>query len=178
MTQPSTTPSDRTQEKVDPSYESGEPHPPNLAPTPDQLSERETLINRLSYAGLIPFILLSLLLWLVDDQLHPFVSIALTAYGASVTSFLGGIHWGVVFKANMEHNRLHLLWGVTLPLISWVAVVMPAFAGLPLLGLLLIVAYGVDRNYYPSAGLKQWLTLRFRLTVVSSLSCFLAAAAT
>ena len=143
-----------------------------------QLAQREALIERLSYAGLTPFILLPLLLWLVDDQLHPCVSIALTAYAASIASFLGGIHWGMVFKESDEHNNLHLLWGVSLPLLSWLAVVMPAYAGLPLLGVILIVAYAVDRKSYPSAGLKHWLTLRFRLTVVASLSCFLGAGAT
>ena len=104
--------------------------------------------------------------------------IALTAYAASIASFLGGIHWGMVFKESDEHNNLHLLWGVSLPLLSWLAVVMPAYAGLPLLGVILIVAYAVDRKSYPSAGLKHWLTLRFRLTVVASLSCFLGAGAT
>jgi Protein of unknown function (DUF3429) len=146
--------------------------------TPDHQTQREWLIDRLSYAGLIPFVLLALLLWLVDDQLHPYVSIALTAYAASITSFLGGVHWGIVFKESSEHNRFHLVWGVCLSLGSWLAVVMPAYAGLPILGVLLIVAYGVDRNVYPKAGLRHWLTLRFRLTVVSSLSCFLGAAAT
>jgi len=34
----------------------------------------------------------------------------------------------------------------------------------------------VDRKLYPTIGASGWLTLRFRLTVVSSLSCFLAAA--
>ncbi len=146
--------------------------------TQAQLAERELWISRLSYAGLLPFVLLPLLLWLVDDPLHPFVAIALTAYAASIASFLGGIHWGVVFKQSSAQNQLHLVWGVSLPLLSWLCVVMPAYAGLPLLGLLLIVAYGVDRKSYPSAGLKHWLTLRFRLTVVASLSCFLAAGAT
>ena len=44
------------------------------------------------------------------------------------------------------------------------------------LGGVLIVCYIVDRKLYPSIGAAGWLTLRFRLTVVSSLSCFFAAA--
>jgi len=55
---------------------------------------------------------------------------------------------------------------------------MPAYAGLPFLGLLLIAAYLVDRKTYPNAGLKHWLTLRFRLTVISSVACLLASGAT
>ena len=178
MTHPAAFPNDRPQESVDQTHTNAALEEEHSLIKPKDPKERDALIERLSYAGLMPFVLLSLLLWLVEDQLHPFVSIALTAYGACITSFFGGIHWGIVFKESSEQNRLHLVWGVSLSLLSWVAVVMPAFAGLPLLGLLLIVAYGVDRSSYPSAGLKHWLTLRFRLTVVASLSCFLGAAAT
>jgi hypothetical protein len=39
------------------------------------------------------------------------------------------------------------------------------------------VCYLVDRRVYPAYGLSKWLTLRFRLTLVASMSCFMAAAA-
>jgi hypothetical protein len=55
---------------------------------------------------------------------------------------------------------------------------MPAFAGLPLLAMLLVACYLVDRKTWPEAGLRDWMTMRFRLTVVSTLSCLLGAAAT
>jgi hypothetical protein len=35
----------------------------------------------------------------------------------------------------------------------------------------------VDRRLYARAGLQGWLTLRFRLSAVASLSCFIAAGA-
>ena len=140
MTHPAAFPNDRPQESVDLKHTDAALQEEHSLIKPKHSKARDALIERLSYAGLMPFVLLSLLLWLVEDQLHPFVSIALTAYGACITSFLGGIHWGIVFKESSEQNRLHLVWGVSLPLLSWVAVVMPAFAGLPLLGLLLIVA--------------------------------------
>jgi hypothetical protein len=71
-----------------------------------------------------------------------------------------------------------MIWGVTPSLVAWVAVIMPAFAGLPVLALLLIGCYLVDRKTWPEAGLREWMTLRFRLTVVSVLSCLIGAAAT
>ena len=55
---------------------------------------------------------------------------------------------------------------------------MPAFAGLPVLALLLIACYLVDRKTWPEAGLREWMTLRFRLTVISTLSCLIGAGAT
>ena len=48
---------------------------------------------------------------------------------------------------------------------------------LTLLALVLVVCYLVDRKTWPQAGLRQWMTLRFRLTTVSVLSCLLGAAA-
>ena len=48
----------------------------------------EQTINRLGYAGLIPFVLLAALLWLVDAALIPFVAIALGGYAAAIVSFL------------------------------------------------------------------------------------------
>ncbi len=144
--------------------------------TPD--SNAGLLIERLGYAGLIPFVVLALFMWIVSAEAHPFVAIALSAYGATIASFLGGIHWGIGLRHNAPQRKLHMLWGVVPSLVSWVAVIMPAYAGLPVLGFLLIGCYLVDRKTWPEAGLRDWMTLRFRLTVVSALSCLLGAAAT
>jgi len=43
---------------------------------------------------------------------------------------------------------------------------------------MLLVCYAVDRRIYPTQGLSHWLTLRFRLSAVAALSCFLGAAGT
>ena len=78
-------------------------------------SSLEKTIQRLGYAGLIPFVLLSLLMWLVHVELLPFVSIALAAYAAAIASFLGGIHWGLGFMKGEASPRFHFLWGVFRP---------------------------------------------------------------
>ena len=133
---------------------------------------------RLSYLGLLPFVLGAALLWLIDHpDAHAFVALAVAAYGATVLAFLGGVHWGLTMD---EHGEPPLArwWSIVPPLVGTLAVVMPAFAGLPLVGMMLVVCYLVDRRLYPQARLAHWLTLRFRLTVISSLCCFLAAAAT
>ena len=59
---------------------------------------------------------------------------------------------------------------------AWLALLMPPHAGLVVMGALLIACYLLDRKHYLELGVSGWLTLRFRLTVVASLSCFLAAA--
>ena len=133
-------------------------------------------IQRLSYAGLIPFVLLALLMWLVHADLLPFVSIALAAYAAAIASFLGGIHWGLGFMKGEAATRFHFVWGVLPSLMAWLALMMPAHAALPLLGLVLIACYAVDRKTYPEVGLSRWLPMRLQLTVVAVLSCVLSAA--
>jgi hypothetical protein len=138
-------------------------------------------VKRLAYAGLLPFIGMAALLWLVDPELHPFVALAMAGYGAAIVSFLGGIHWGIGFKnAARMHNAplFNFVWGVVPSLLAWVAVTMPAYAGLPLLAILLGVCYAVDRKAYVKADLQEWLPLRWHLTLVAALSCLIGAAAT
>lgn len=146
-------------------------------------------IDQLGYAGLLPFAGLASLMWLVHADLLPFVAVALTGYAAVIVSFLGGIHWGVGFLHNPANTqptplesspaalRFHFVWGVVPSLLAWLALLMPTYAALPLLGLALVACYAVDRKTYPAAGLSRWLPLRLRLTVVATLSCVLGAAA-
>lgn len=135
------------------------------------------LITRLGYAGLVPFILLPSLMWLVDTELLPFVAMALIGYASTIVSFLGGVHWGIGFMKGDAAPRFHVIWGVVPSLFAWVALMMPAYAALPLLGLVVVACYVVDSKTYPNAGLAGWLALRLRLTVVATLSCVLGAAA-
>ena len=55
---------------------------------------------------------------------------------------------------------------------------VPPHAGLVIQGVALVACYLVDRRVYPAFGLSKWMTLRFRLTFVAALCCFVAAACT
>ena len=136
----------------------------------------EKTIQRLGYAGLIPFVMLTVLMWLVHADLLPFIAVALAAYAAAIASFLGGIHWGLGFMKGEAAPRFHFFWGVVPSLLAWLALMMPAYAALPLLGLVLMACYAVDRKTYPAVGLARWLPMRLQLTVVATLSCVLSAA--
>jgi hypothetical protein len=147
------------------------------------------LIRVLGHGGLVPFVVLSATLWLVAGNLQAWVAMALVAYAALIISFLGGIHWGIGWHAGLRDRqdkqapralhaqRRHFLWGIVPSLMAWPGVLMPAFAGLAWLGFFLIIAYLADRALYTRAGLQQWLTLRFRLSAVAALSCFIGAGA-
>jgi hypothetical protein len=142
---------------------------PSISPAPAAL--------RLGYAGLLPFVGGALLVWLVWPEAHPYTTLALSAYAAVIVSFLGGIHWGIGFREAAPPTSL-FVWGIVPSLVAWVAVMMPASAGLVIHGLMLLLCYAVDRRVYPRHGLSGWLTLRFRLSTVAALSCFLGAAGT
>lgn len=145
------------------------------------------LVRTLGHAGLIPFGLLALLLWLLKAELQTFVAIALAAYAALIVSFLGGIHWGIGWMAGRQAQKVgsgahhaqrnHFLWGIVPSLLAWPGMLMPPFAGLAWLGFVLILCYLADRTLYARAGLQAWLTLRFRLSAVAALSCFIGAGA-
>lgn len=160
---------------------------PTLPSLPDHHhAEPSDLALKLGYAGLIPFLGGALFIWLlvgrIDEQPFVFVVRALTSYAALVVSFLGGVPWGLIMWRSAsgmvlpdKHKRA--LWtGVAYSLAAWLALMMPPHAGLVVMGVLLVACYLTDRKRYPELGVAGWLTLRFRLTTLASLSCFLAAA--
>lgn len=154
---------------------------PSSMPLPDAGGEphKHPLIHRLGHAGLIPLVGLALLIWLVTPDLQSWVALALASYAALIASFLGGIHWGIGWSqlTRAPDSKTHFLWGVIPSLLAWPGLVMPPHAGLAWLGLVLIVCYLVDRKLYAQAGLGAWLQLRFRLSAVAALSCFIGAGA-
>lgn len=140
-------------------------------------SAPSALATRFGYAGLIPFVLLAALLWIVHADLRPWLTIALTSYAALIATFLGGIHWGIAAQRPHHEQAFHYIWGITPSLIAWLGLIMPAYAGLPVLAALLIICYLVDRRTYVTAGWSAWLPMRLRLTAVAALSCLIGAGA-
>ena len=127
----------------------------------------ECYASRLGYAGLIPFVVLSALMFRGEWQQQ--AGQALVAYGAVIISFLGAWHWGsAVSGATLGNPARRLLFGVTPALIGWAALFLPLNYGLILIvtGLLLTyladVRWGVTHAWY--------LRLRTRLTWVSTAS--------
>ena len=130
---------------------------------------------RLGYAGLIPFVFGAVLVHLVDVPLMPFPMLALAAYAATIASFLGGIHWGLAMRDTRQVHLFPYVWGVIPSVLASVAVLMPPWAGLVVLGVLLALCYLVDRQLYALYHMQGWLPLRLRLTLVASLSCMVGA---
>ncbi len=135
------------------------------------------LIRQLGHAGLVPFVLLALTVWVLTDiDLQVWAALAMASYAALVVSFLGGIYWGALWAAPKPQTH-GLWWGIAPSLLAWPGVLMPPHAGLVWLALVLVACYLVDRKLYPTLGLAQWLSLRFQLSAVATLSCLVAAGA-
>lgn len=142
----------------------------SLPPTPaDQIA------NRLGYLALLPFVAGAFAIWFVRVDARAIATMALSAYAATVVSFIGGIYWGFGFRSATPRAGL-FVWGVVPALVACVALLMQPAAGLVIHGAMLIVCYLVDRRVYPTEGAARWLVLRFRLSGVASLACFLGAA--
>ena len=132
----------------------------------------------LGYGGLIPFVGLALAIWLLDptdpaDRARG-VS-ALLGYGATILSFLGAVHWGLVMRQASGQSLGLLVWGVAPSLFAWLALLINPAAGLWLIAAGLWACFLVDRMVYPKFGVRAWLPMRLALTLVASLSCIAGA---
>ena len=132
---------------------------------------------RLGYGGLIPFVGLAAALWVAQPGDWPLAGTALVGYSATIASFLGAIHWGLVMRDGPAQPGPLLLWGVVPSLLGWLALLAGALPGLLVVTALLWACLAVDRVLYPRYQLHAWLPMRWRLTLVASLSCLAGAAA-
>ena len=133
--------------------------------------------RRLGFGGLIPFVGSAVALWLAPSGGWPLAGMALLGYGATISSFLGAIHWGLVMREGPAQPLPSLLWGVVSSLLGWVALLLGHAAGLLLIAALLWACFAVDRVVYPRYQLQAWLPMRWRLTLVASINCLAGAAA-
>ncbi len=136
-----------------------------------------TFAQWLGYAGLIPFVALAAAVWWLPAAERITAAFALTAYGATITSFLGAIHWGLAMRGQTEHTSpWHFFWGVVPSLLAWFALLLAPVAGLVMLAVLLALCFAVDRATYAQFGLQHWLRLRWHLSLVAGAACLTAAA--
>jgi hypothetical protein len=147
-----------------------------MPPSPAPPSRAARLLGA---AGLVPFVTAALALWLLAPAWRAAAALVLSAYAATIVSFLGGIHWGLAARrlpGTPSADGL-LAWGVMPSLAAWCALLLPPAPGLVVLAVALVVCYAVDTRAFPREGLAGWLPMRLRLTVVAAISCLAGAAA-
>jgi len=127
----------------------------------------------LGYSGLIPFVALATMAWTLSPPDQALAGFALRAYGVTIASFLGAIHWGLAMR-QLHPDKLLLWWGVTPSLVAWLSLLVVPMAGCFVLAATLWLCFWVDRRVYPAFGLQDWLKMRLVLTTVASASCLVA----
>ena len=123
-------------------------------------------VRLLAYSGLVPFIALAALSFLVSPAQRPTVIFSLLAYGATIVSFLGAIHWGLTMIENPPNKR-QLVWGVVPSLLAWMSLMIEVEFGLSLVAAVLLMCLVVDYKIYPGFGLEHWLRMRLILSIVA-----------
>lgn len=132
----------------------------------------------LGVAGLIPFLGFAALAVSGTDGGLGTIGLSprtiLSAYGAIIASFLGGIRWGAA-AARGAGNADYLL-AVVPSLLAWAALAAPAPWDLRILGLL-VLAWGlIDQDLSRRGLVPHWLgRLRLVLSVVAGLALLVAA---
>lgn len=116
-------------------------------------------------AGLVPFAVCAVLIWLLP---HPWNGFALDVqlyYGATILSFLGAAHWGLALAgqgtggdSRAACSWIRLGWSVAPALVAWISLIMVpligvitqilAFAAL-FFGDLRAVRLGLAPGWYP-----------------------------
>jgi hypothetical protein len=81
----------------------------------------------LGMAGLIPFVLPGIGVWLTTGQLSGFLHTVLIAYALAIASFMAGAQWGFGSVAGLDDGaRLKVLASSVIPcLVAWVGVFAP-----------------------------------------------------
>ena len=130
-------------------------------------------------AGLIPFAGLALAALLLPEW-RGLALIALLAYGATIASFLGAVHWGLALhpapgEEGAAWGRMGL--GVVPSLLAWVALLLPLGPGLLALAAIL-VATALAETLAAWRGLVPvpYLRLRWGLSLGAA-ACLLLGAA-
>jgi hypothetical protein len=141
-----------------------------------QFSGPPTWANLLGFAGLIPFVALSAAFFLPVHIPHTFINYALSSYAVAIISFLGAIHWGLEMRESptATTNPAAWIWGITPSLLAWFTTLLTPPFNLLCMAIVLWLCYRVDQKRYPHYQMEFWLPMRFRLTLVASISCLVS----
>nr|WP_298410789.1 DUF3429 domain-containing protein [uncultured Halomonas sp.] len=131
----------------------------------------------LGYAGLIPFLVGAICVFVAPLLWQALAIKAFIFYSAVILSFLGGIHWGVAMSQDAPDTRnfsMRLVLSMVPSLLAWPALLLNYVAGI----LVLMIGFLFLRLYERQASsierLPRWYqNLRSVLTVVVVL-CHLA----
>ena len=129
----------------------------------------------LGLAGTIPFIFLSLSIWIFSYELKLLAIINLINYSVVILSFIGAIHWGVAMVRN-ENNYKSYLISIMPALLSWfllsfMGFIVSLMTIFIILMFLFLGMFFIDVKAVKEKIIPQWyLSLRKIITVIVFLS--------
>ena len=98
--------------------------------------------------GAAPFVGLAVAIPFLTSEPRSFAAHALVAYGATILSFLGGVHWGLAIGSQGGPDRgtlaSRLILSVLPSLAGWAALLVEQRAGLFILAIAIAAMLGVD----------------------------------
>lgn len=128
----------------------------------------------LGLAGLLPFFALAVFSWLSPPAELGGVLKAQAHYAASIFTFLGALHWGVVLaRSEITDGRAvtRLLWSVLPSITAWILTLYGVRVALPGLFAGLLLALVIDWRLYRGTGVPAWfMPLRLVLSM-GALAC-------
>lgn len=134
----------------------------------------------LGLAGLIPFVGMTVAIHALDAQRASLVHAQL-AYGATIVSFIGALHWGLAMRdaaldATAQWRALG--WGVMPSLVAWCALLLPLPTGLWVLAALVPACWWMDALLSRALSLEPWfMQLRTLLSAIVTICLLLSALA-
>lgn len=130
------------------------------------LPGNQQIAQTLGYAGLIPFITLSIGSWI--ETPHSYNSVyALIAYAAIILSFMGAIHWGMAMSKTENKQGKYYITSVIPALAAWLSLLLPDVFSLIILltGFTFLISY--DLAVEKSQGFPDWyIPMRIKLTFI------------
>jgi hypothetical protein len=123
----------------------------------------------LGLAGLIPFVGLTVAMH-AGHWPQGLVALAQLAYGATIVSFIGALHWGLAMRdPTLNRSALWraLGWGVMPSLLAWLALLAPLETGLWMLCATVPACWWMDARLSGTLALERWyMQLRTLLSAV------------
>ena len=139
-----------------------------MTSTDDAARAMRQLAWALGAAGLLPFFGNAFFAWVVPPGEADGLLRSQAHYAASILTFLGALHWGVVLSSGrpfVPRDGLRLVWGVIPSIFCWIVTLYPVTISVPLLFFALPVVLVADLVLYRGTPVPAWfLPLRVALT--------------
>ena len=109
----------------------------------------------LGAAGLIPFAVGSVALWMAPIEHVALTARLLIGYAAITLSFMGAVHWGLAMAASADPTRW-FTFSVSPALLGWCALMLSPPTAIALLSFGFVVIYLVDCAAIAAGRAPQW----------------------